>query len=201
MTIENILSSFVKILNLVYFLRSHSLSDGHSSSNFNLFWSQRGFQPKKSSYIYSEHRTAINMKTSLPCQSFCAILDWECLWSLFQFSAQIANLPLLLPAFVFFEEVERDSSEMELRWIASSPLLSGFMQMDLSLGSPGGRRCLSFLLQIQRYPSYQSSQNNFGCPCAPFEVVSSCRVARVGGHHLRPAGVGLMPNRAPTRRP
>ena len=78
---------------------------------------------------------------------------------------------------MFFEEVERDRSEMELRWIASSPLLSGFMQMDLSLGSPGGRRCLSFLLQIQRYPSYQSSQNNFGCPCAPFEVVSSCRVA------------------------
>ena len=105
--------------------------------------------------------------SSLPCLSFCAILDWECLWSLFQFSAQIANLPVLLPAFVFFEEVKRDSSEMELRWIASSPLLSGFMQMDLSLGSPSGRRCLSvLLLQIQRHPSCLSSQNNLGCPCS-----------------------------------
>ena len=84
---------------------------------------------------------------------------------------------------MFFEEVERDRSEMELRWIASSPLLSGFMQMDLSLGSPGGRRCLSFLLQIQRYPSYQSSQNNVGWPCAPFQEVFSCRVA---------AGVGTI---------
>ena len=120
--------------------------------------------------------------------------------SIFRPDCEPASAPARLC--VLFEEVERDRSEMELRWIASSPLLSGFMQMDLSLGSPGGRRCLSFLLlQIQRYPSCLSSQNNFGCPCAPFEVVSSCRVARVGGHHLRPAGVGLMPNRAPTRRP
>ena len=99
--------------------------------------------------------------------------------SIFRPDCEPASAPARLC--VLFEEVERDRSEMELRWIASSPLLSGFMQMDLSLGSPSGRRCLSFLLlQIQRYPSYQSSQNNVGCPCAPFEVVSSCRVAGVG---------------------
>ena len=85
--------------------------------------------------------------------------------SIFRPDCEPASAPARLC--VLFEEVERDRSEMELRWIASSPLLSGFMQMDLSLGSPGGRRCLSFLLlQIQRYPSYQSSQNTVGCPCS-----------------------------------
>ena len=142
MTIENILSHFVKMLNLTYFLNSQN------SSRI---------------YLHSDEYEDIFTLPLFLCHSRLRMSLITL--SIFRPDCEPASAAARLC--VLFEEVERDRSEMELRWIASSPLLSGFMQMDLSLGSPGGRRCLSFLLlQIQRYPSCLSSQNNFGCPCS-----------------------------------
>ena len=117
--------------------------------------------------------------SSLPCQSFCAILDWECLWSLFQFSAQIANLPLLLPAFVFFL---RKLREIVLRWNwdGSPPLrfsvdLCRWISL-LVLPVGGG----VFLFCCCRYRDIQVAWVLRTILAAPVQGVSSCRVARQG---------------------